>query len=182
MRSARHFTGMKRILVIGPSGAGKSTLAVKLGERLGLPVHHLDRLFWQAGWVETDKSEWRRKQAAVAERAEWIIDGTYDSTLEMRLPRADTVVLLDFPRTVCMRRSLWRIFSGWGRQRPDTGDGCPERWDWSFIKWVWRYQQDVMPRVHRLLAEHGSGLHLITLRTPREVSRWLASVMEATPD
>jgi adenylate kinase family enzyme len=40
---------MERVIIIGCGGSGKSTLARQLGERTGLPVVHLDKLFWNPG-------------------------------------------------------------------------------------------------------------------------------------
>ncbi len=48
---------MKRLAIVGCAGAGKSTLARLLGQILGLPVFHLDALFWRPGWVETPLDE-----------------------------------------------------------------------------------------------------------------------------
>jgi len=50
---------MRRILVIGIAGGGKSTLALKLGEVLGLPVIHLDAIFWKPGWESIPREEFR---------------------------------------------------------------------------------------------------------------------------
>jgi adenylate kinase family enzyme len=66
---------MQRSEIIGCSGAGKSTLARALGVKLGLPVHHLDRLLWQPGWVETARTSWRALQAELCAQPAWIIDG-----------------------------------------------------------------------------------------------------------
>ena len=49
---------MNKILIIGCGGAGKSTLAKILDEKLGLPVIHLDKEFWRAGWKPLSKEQW----------------------------------------------------------------------------------------------------------------------------
>jgi site-specific DNA recombinase len=49
---------MKRIVVIGSGGSGKSTFSQRLGEVTGLPVVHLDKLYWHPGWVKTPREEW----------------------------------------------------------------------------------------------------------------------------
>ena len=88
-------TGAERILVLGPCGAGKSTLAAALGERLGLPVIHLDKEYWRAGWVEPPQAEWLGKVEELIARPRWVMDGNYGGTLARRLERADCVVTLD---------------------------------------------------------------------------------------
>src|SRR5262245_42711291 len=95
---------MQRVLVIGISGAGKSTFARELAQRSGLPLIHLDREFWQPGWKITPEPEWRSKVAALAAREAWIMDGGYSASLDLRLPRADTVIWFDYPRARCLRR------------------------------------------------------------------------------
>lgn len=87
----------KRILIVGCSGAGKSTLSVKLSDMLDLPVVHLDALFWNEGWMPTPKTEFREKLQQALEEPEWIIDGNFNSTMEMRATYADLVIFLDFP-------------------------------------------------------------------------------------
>ena len=164
---------MKRVLVLGSPGAGKSTLAAQLATRTGLPLIHLDQQYWQAGWVEPDKESWRARVAEIAARDEWIIDGNYGGTLAVRLARADTVILLDFPTHLCLLRVLRRSVTGRGRVRPDMAEGCPERFDPAFFTYVARYRRDAGRRNGRLL-ENFSG-QLIRLRRPREIERLLAS-------
>ncbi len=88
---------MQRVLVIGCSGAGKSPLARQLHERTGLPLIHLDRLFWKPGWEQSDIGEFRDRCRALCDKDEWIMDGSYFSNLSLRLLRADTVFYLDYP-------------------------------------------------------------------------------------
>jgi len=97
------------------------------------------------------------------------MDGTYDQSLDIRLPRADMVIFLDFPRSICMWRIIKRVLSRYGKVRPDLAEGCPERWDWSFIKWTWRYRRDHRPGILRALDEYGQGCEMIRLTSPAEV-------------
>jgi adenylate kinase family enzyme len=83
---------MRRVLVIGISGAGKSTFSQALATKTGLPLIHLDKEFWRPGWVQTPRQEWRARVSELAARERWIMDGNYDSSLDLRLPRADTVL------------------------------------------------------------------------------------------
>src|SRR5215475_4191315 len=98
----------QRILIIGPSGAGKSTLARCIGERLGLPVVHLDAINWNPGWVQTEVEPFRRRVAEAAAGEAWVMDGNYSAHLDLRLPRAQAVIWLDLPRFVYFPRALWR--------------------------------------------------------------------------
>ena len=83
---------MQRVLVIGSGGAGKSTLSAEIGERLGLPVVHLDALYWRAGWTEPDGDEWDQRVRQALDREAWVMDGNYGGTLDLRLEAADTVL------------------------------------------------------------------------------------------
>ncbi|MDD4050498.1 MAG: hypothetical protein PHR28_01185 [candidate division Zixibacteria bacterium] len=169
---------MNRILVIGHAGAGKSTLAAKLGSILKLPVIHLDQHFWKPGWVETEQGAWREKVHQLVSGEKWIIDGNYDRTLDIRLPRADAVIFLDFPTRICMWRIMKRIISGYGKTRLDLAPGCPEKIDLEFLRWAWRFRRDVRPKVYAGLEKYYRGKELIILTTPAEVSAFLSSLRD----
>ncbi len=87
---------MKKIVLIGSGGAGKSTLARQLGEVLKINVYHLDALFWKPNWVGVPKDDQRNIQNKLVEKEEWIIDGNYGGTMEIRLNAADTIIFLIF--------------------------------------------------------------------------------------
>lgn len=160
-------------MVIGHPGAGKSTLAIELGRILDLPVIHLDREYWQPGWVELTDNEWEDRVTTLASQGRWVMDGSYDRTLRSRLPRAEIVLLLDFPRLLCMRRIIKRILTGWGKVRTDMGDGCPEKIDFGFFKFVWNYRRDRMPNVKSKLAEYFSGGKLFRFDHPADIDQLL---------
>ncbi len=170
---------MKRVLVIGSGGAGKSTFARRLGERLGLPVIHLDRAYWRAGWVEPPKDEWRREVEKMCARDSWVMDGNYSGTLDVRLEACDTVILLDLPRTVCLWRIVKRSFMYRGASRPDMGEGCPEQLNRDFLVfllWVWNYPRRSRPKILGRLKEHSADKQIHILRSGAEAEEFLSKV------
>ena len=84
---------MERVMIIGCGGAGKSTLAKRLGEKTGLPVVHLDQIWWAPGnWEHLSREEFDDRLAVEMEKDCWIMDGNFNRTLDVRLERADTVL------------------------------------------------------------------------------------------
>lgn len=108
----------------------------------------------------------------------WIIDGNYSSTLDIRLERADTVIVLGFPRWRCMLRVLRRWWTNLGR--PVQANGCPERLDWRFLRWVWRFPIDSRPRIDAMLARFSDEIRVIELTSPAAVLAFLDE-LDATP-
>ncbi len=168
---------MQRILIIGPCGAGKSTLARELGALLDLPIFHIDQLNWQPGWVEGTKDELRAKLATISATDRWLIDGTYGGTLAERLPRADTVVYLNYPVSLCVKRLLQRIWTWRGRSRPDMPEGCPEQFDLAFLWYVLRWNAGPGPRLESRL--RGYEDKVIRLRSPAALHQWLGALPAA---
>ncbi len=167
---------MQRVLVIGNSGAGKTTFSTELGKLTALPVVHLDKAYWQPGWVQTPKEAWRKCVSELVRQEQWIIDGSFASTLDIRLPRADTVIFLDFPRYRCMYRIFKRAITRYGQVRFDMGEDCPEKFDWEFTKWVWHYRRDQYPLIHARLQQHFAGGNLITPKSPGQAQAFLQQV------
>lgn len=163
---------MKRVMVIGPSGAGKSTFAAALAARTRLPLIHLDQQYWQPGWVETPEEEWRAKIAALAARESWIMEGGYSASFDLRMPRADTIFLITRPRWLYMLRVLLRTLKHYGRVRPDLGEGCPERFDLDFLKWVWNYEKRSLPGLYKGIETFGQHAHLVHIRSDAESRRF----------
>lgn len=130
----------ERILLIGNSGAGHSTAARRMQAALHLPLHHLDRLFWLPGWKPVSRNAFDQRRSEILKTPAWIIDGNYSRTLGPRLSAADTVLWLDFATPACLAGVFSRWVRQWGRQRPDMDDGCPEKIDWEFVRYVatWR--------------------------------------------
>lgn len=164
---------MERVLIIGCGGSGKSTMARKLGARTGLPVVHLDQVFWREGWTHISREEFDGLLSSELEKPRWIMDGNHDRTMPERLARCDTVIFLDLPRAVCLLGVMRRIVGFYGRTRPDMAPNCPERLDREFLRWVWNFRRDERPKICRLLQE-AQGVRVVTLKSRRQVRRFLA--------
>jgi len=165
---------VNRVAVVGSGGAGKTTFARELSRRTGLPVVHLDHLYWSPGWVETPSEEWKVVLQGRLSADEWIADGNYAGTFDVRFPKADTIIILAPSRWTCVSRVLRRTLANHGRSV--QADGCPERIDLKFLKWVWRYQSDSRPLLDVAIREHGGTSKVIELKTPREVKQFFESL------
>ena len=168
---------MERIMIIGCGGSGKSTLARQLGEKLNLPVVHLDKLFWHPGWVESTKDEIDKKIMEAIAEPRWIMDGNYNRTISQRMKRCDTVIYLDFSRFACLMGVAKRVITTYGQVRPDMAEGCPERFDWEFLQWVWNFNKNKRERYYKMLNE-AEGIEKIVLKNRRAVTRFLKEVGE----
>jgi adenylate kinase family enzyme len=175
---------VNRIAVIGCCGAGKTELSLALGARLGVPVIHLDQLSRDRGWAQIPNEVFaRRQEAALAPDGNWIADGNYNSTMLLRLRRADTIVFLDFPTPLCLYRVVARRIRYRGRTRPDMAPDCPERFfDVEFPKflhYVATFRSKQRPRILGKLAELaevGGQRRVITLTSPSEAAQFLESL------
>lgn len=138
---------MKKIIVIGCGGAGKSTFSRKISKKFNIPVYHLDKLFWNKGWVETPKEKFDSDIKKILNRDKWIIDGNYLRTLDMRAEKADTIIFINMPTYLCLYRIIKRRLMYRGKSRPDMAEECPEGIDFDFFKWVLTYNKKIKPTI-----------------------------------
>ena len=171
---------IKKIAIIGCSGSGKSTLATQLGEILRLNVVHLDAQFWHPGWVPTPDEEWNEIVQKLMAQESWIMDGNFSGTMDMRLEATDTVIFIDFPRTICLWRIIKRRFQNFGKSRPDVGPGCPEHFlggaFFELLKGIWSYPKNQRPVIVEKLRTYADGRRIIILSGPADVTRFLEDV------
>lgn len=164
-------------MILGSAGAGKSVLATSISRRTGLPVVHLDVLFWRPGWVPAPKKEARSELAVAVIGERWILDGNFlggqSGRESARFARADTVIFLDLPRRTCLWRVLKRLVLDRGRSRADLPEGCTEALDLPLLRWVWRYPSVDRPRVLRILERLDERLEIHHLRSRSEVQRFV---------
>lgn len=163
-------------MVLGCCGAGKSTLSTALSSILGFEVIHLDQYYWKENWVETPKEDWSKVVASLVQKDQWIMDGNYSGTLQMRLGEADTVVYLDFPTRICMYRVIKRIITYWHTVRPDMSPGCAERFDLEFLHYVCVFnlvrRKPILSQLSRV--EHEKDIYV--LKNDKEVRHFLEKI------
>jgi adenylate kinase family enzyme len=164
---------MDRIAIIGCSGGGKSSLARALAARLGLPTAHLDVLFWRPGWKASDDADFRTRLAAALAGGRWITDGNFSRVADLHIAGAQLIVWVDQPRALCVRRALGRVITARGRVRADMAEGCPERIDLEFLRYIWRWNIDTRPKVEAAIARHAPTTPVVRLRSDREIADWL---------
>ena len=140
---------MKKIIVIGCPGSGKSTVSRALHNRTGIPLYHLDMMYWNADKTTVEKSVFLERLSTVLEKDKWIIDGNYGSTMELRMAACDTVIFLDYPLDVCLdgireRRGKPRSDMPWIETEEDA----------EFIEFIRNYNEQQKPKVLELLEKY----------------------------
>jgi len=161
---------------MGSSGAGKSTLSQTLGRLFQLPVIHLDRYYWKPGWVAAANDEFDQQVIEFAQKDEWIMDGNYSRTLDLRIRRADLIIYLDMPMPLCLYRVIERRIVYHKKHRPDMNEGCDEKIDWAFLKWVWNYRKRSRMHTIQKLEQVKDDKQVIILKGRNQVERFIESV------
>ena len=158
---------MKKVIVIGCPGSGKSTFSRALHQKIGIPLFHLDMLYWNADKTTVEKSVFLERLSVVIEKDEWIIDGNYASTMELRLAACDTVIFLDYPLDICLngikeRRSKPRSDMPWIETEEDA----------EFIEFIKNYNEQQKPKVLELFEKY-SDKNIIILESREQADVFL---------
>jgi len=164
---------MDRIMVIGLQGAGKSTFAHKLGQGLHRKVIHLDKEYYLFDWKKRfTKVEWVAFQKKLVKQKEWIIDGNYKSTLDIRLAEADTIIFFDFPKILCIYRIFKRLFKS--GQSFDKAEGIKEKVGFKLLREVLFYPSEEMQ--HKL-DRYKDSKRVIVLKNSKQVEATLQALV-----
>ena len=157
----------KKILVIGSPGSGKSYFSKQLSKITSIPVFHLDLLYWNENWVPTPAPEFDSKLKEIMEQSEWIIDGNFQRTLEMRLKEANLVYFLDLPVEVCVKAEKERR----GIPRSDFPSFLNEGEDPEFVNYIREFPQKNKPMILELIKK--SNVKVITIKSREEMDKYL---------
>lgn len=168
-----------RVLIYGVTGAGKTTLARKVADRTGLPLHSVDDLTWQPGWVAMPAEDQRRMMSAICASEQWILDSGYSTWLDLVLARVDLIVALDYPRWRSLgrlvRRSLARAID-----RRTICNGNTESFRHMLSRdsiLLWHSQSFGRKRARmRAWAADPEGPVVVRLTSPAATRRWLADL------
>ncbi len=160
----------QKIIILGCPGSGKSTFARALAARTGLPLVHLDNLWWRADGTHIPREEFDRALDGLLRGEQWIMDGDYSRTYEVRVRAADTVIFLDYPEEVCMAGIRARV----GQPRPDM-PWAETALDPELVTQVQNYARDDRPALLSLLQKYPDKQALI-FTSRDQAARWLSDL------
>lgn len=158
---------IRKIAVIGPPGSGKSTFAARLGERLNLPVHHLDLYQFQSDGSKTDLQEFFKIQQDLMQKDCWIIEGCSSKTFESRFIAADVVIYLNFSRLSC----IWRVLKRVVFEKDLARTGCADFVNWELLQYIWAFSKEKDPLI-KALVEKYPNLYVEVLRNRTDVEKF----------
>ena len=158
---------MKKVIVIGCPGSGKSTVSRALHNKTGIPLYHLDMMYWNADKTTVEKNLFLERLSAVLKKDEWIIDGNYGSTIELRMAACDTVIFLDYPLDICLdgireRRGKPRSDMPWIETEEDA----------EFIEFIKNYNEQQKPKVLELLKKY-SDKNIVVFKSREQADAFL---------
>ena len=161
---------MKKVIVIGCPGSGKSTVSRALHNKTGIPLYHLDMMYWNADMTTVEKSVFLERLSDVLEKDEWIIDGNYGSTMELRMAACDTVIFLNYPLDVCLdgikeRRGKPRSDMPWIETEEDE----------EFSEFIRNYNEQQKPKVLELLEKY-SDKNIIIFKSREQANEFLLQI------
>ncbi|MEU8794106.1 AAA family ATPase [Streptomyces sp. NPDC048643] len=168
---------------MGSTGAGKTTLARAVSGRLGVPFHEMDALaITGPGWQENPSLV--DDVSRLVDGPGWVIDSFgHPSVRDLLWARADSVVWLDHPRAVVMRRVLRRSVARTLFRRRVFGGNVETFGSWFGadhpVWWAWsQYETRRTDIATRCAAPRPTPLKVVHLRTPRATRTWLAHLTE----
>ena len=157
-------------MVTGSPGSGKSVFSIRLHEKTGLPLYHLDNVWWKPDRTHVTREEFDARLADILKEDKWILDGSYSRTFEPRIAACDTVILLDYDKDVCMQGIMERV----GQVRPDM-PWTEQTLDPELIELVETYKERNNPKLSELFRRYpDKEIHIF--RTRAEADAWLSAI------
>ena len=162
---------MKKVIVIGCPGSGKTTFAEKLNKITGLPLYYLDAVWHKPDKTHIPREEFDRRITEIFATPEWIIDGNYNRTIEMRLKECDTVFLFDLPTEVCLQGATERIGKGhydlpWLEAEPD-----PE-----FMRFIEEFPQTTLPKIYELIEKYKAEKQVVIFKSREDADEYISFI------
>lgn len=159
---------MRKVIVIGCPGSGKTTFAEKLNKCTGLPLYYLDAVWHKPDKTHITREEFDKRISEIFVTDEWIIDGNYKRTIEMRLKECDTVFLFDLPTDVCLQGAAERV----GKERYEM-PWIETEFDPEFRRFIEDFPKDTLPYIYRLLEKYNKDKEIIIFHSRRQADKFI---------
>lgn len=158
-----------RIAIIGISASGKSVFGRKLAEKTGLPLIHMDQIFWKGNWEAVPQSEYLKRHQEIIQENQWIIEGYVNESMADRLKRADQIIYLDYPGWLCTLRLIWRWLMHRKQARPELPKEALENLKYeTFLKVLNRKERI---RIEKSL-ELAGNQNVVRIKGPGEIKHF----------
>ena len=164
---------MNKVIIIGCPGSGKTTFAEKLQKKTGLPLYYLDAIWHKPDKTHISREQFDARLTEIFAEDEWIIDGNYSRTIEVRLKECDTVFLFDLPTEVCLQGAIERL----GKGRYDM-PWIDTELDSEFIREIERFSIDSLPEIYNLLEKHGQNKKIVVFKTREMADEFICNLGE----
>ena len=162
---------MQKVIIIGCPGSGKTTFAESLNKITGLPLYHLDAIWHKPDKTHISRDDFDTYISEIFSTSEWIIDGNYNRTIEMRLCQCDTVFLFDLPTEVCIQGATDRL----GKERYDL-PWIEKELSPSFKQFIEDFPNDSLPRIYDLLQRYSKDKNIIVFKSRKDSNDFLRSI------
>ena len=167
-----------KIAIVGYSGSGKSTLARKLAELYQIDVLHFDTIQFLPDWeIRSEDEKIKLTKAFLDAHDSWVIDGNYSKLFfERRMAEADIIIFLLFNRFSCLYRAYHRYTQYKNKTRPDMAEGCNEKFDFEFAKWIlWDGRtKRTRDRYRAIISKYPDKA--IVIKNQKELDRYIQSL------
>lgn len=163
---------MKKVIILGCPGSGKTTFAEKLNKCTGLPLYYLDAIWHKPDRTHISREEYDERLAEILGTKEWIIDGNYSRTIEVRLQNCDTVFLFDLPTEICIQGATARL----GKARYDV-PWIDTKLDPGFKQEIEKFSVNVLPSIYELIDKYKTGRQVIIFKSRMQADEYLSRLM-----
>ena len=159
---------MKKVIVIGCPGSGKTTFAEKLNKCTGVPLYYLDAIWHKPDKTHISRDEFDERIREIFNTHEWIIDGNYNRTIEMRLQQCDTVFLFDLPTDVCLQGAKERL----GKGRYDL-PWIEKESDPEFEGFIKEFAEKSLPKIYSLIEKYKAEKDIVIFKSREDADDYI---------